>query len=127
MSPPNRRGGALLLLTLHLTGCAGWRPVEHGPALAEAPDSESRVEARITLMDGIQIHLFDSFVRGDSIFGRPRGTDYQLGVPLLDVAEVEVRPSSTARTGARLVGFTLVFGVLLLGGAVFAVWASQSL
>jgi hypothetical protein len=35
------------------------------------------------MADGIQIHLYESFVRGDSIFGRPRGTEYRLGVPLL--------------------------------------------
>ena len=111
---------ALLLLTLHLTGCQTWRPTTASPRELIGERQPSSV--RVTLASREVIILEEPRLASDSIEGviTDASVDADDGleaaVAQRDVASMEVRQFSLGRTlalgvigGAGVIGFAVLF------------------
>jgi len=130
-----KRGLALLLLVLHLTGCHTWRPVTVSPR--QLIEEEQPERLRIRQADGKQLDIRDPRVERDSLTAMVRG---RRGVPrpagngtrsvryenvvriaLTDVTAVEARHLSVFRTVA-----VTVLGLVVSTALALVICESQS-
>ena len=108
---------SILLLALHLSGCASYSQTATPLAtLTSSPRPPERV--RITRNDGARVEIWQPFVRNDSVIGQnavPQQATQYLVVPLPDVKSVEVRQPSPLLTLALVgVAVGLTVGILEL-------------
>jgi hypothetical protein len=105
--------GLVLLASMTLSGCHGWRSQTNPPSGAQLPDP-----ARITRTDASVVVLRDAAVSRDSIVGqvdRSGGTE-RVAIPLSQVRRIDARGMDGGRTA--LLGAGILAG--LLGLAVLA-------
>jgi glycerol-3-phosphate O-acyltransferase len=118
-----KRGLALLMLVLHLTGCTTWRPVTVSPS--QLVEEEQPERLRIVRADGTQMVIgaprveSDSLTalvwgRGDDGRGRAQYRD-TVRIALSDVSTVAVSRFSAGRTAVAVVG--IFFGVVAVSVA----------
>ena len=94
---------ALLLLVLHLSACAIWRPYNVSPA--QLIEDEALDRLRVTGPDGRQVILRDAYVHGDSVSGR--SSLGELRGYALDEVQIEVQDDG--------VGPAVAVGVVVVG------------
>lgn len=115
---PLRRTVCVALLLMQLAGCMTWHVV---PGTPEQQTGAQRIShARLRLRDGSEIQLHDVTVSADSVIGFPGAGRERRAVPVADVASIERRQLSAARTAALVVGTATVATLVLVGAA----WAS---
>jgi hypothetical protein len=110
-----RRAICAALLLIQLTACMTWRPVRGS---LDQPVEPIR-NARLTLRNGAELSLHDVTVRSDSVMGLAGDARVRRAFPSADVASIERRELSIARTAA-VVGGTAVLAFLVLLGATIA-------
>lgn len=110
---------AVGVLLVHATGCATWRPL-HG-TMAQNVRAEGIPTARVVLRDGRHLVLSDVVVRADSVYGYQKDVQARRAFAIRDVAYVEERRVSVARTLAA------VGGVAVLALLIYAVLLAQAL
>jgi hypothetical protein len=97
--------GLVLLASMSLSGCHGWRAQPNPPSGAQLPSP-----ARITRTDESVLVLRDAAVSHDSIVGQVdrSGEAVRVAIPLSQVRSIDARRMDGARTA--------LLGVGVLGG-----------
>lgn len=117
------RSFALLLVVAALTGCTTWAHQSAPPAQVVADHPGALV--RVTRTDHSVITLRDVAVTSDSLTGTTNDTArLRVTMPVADVASVETREVSAARTAGLGVG---AVGVVLAVAGIAAALALLSL
>lgn len=105
----------LLLASMTLSGCQGWRAQTNPPSGAQLPNP-----ARITRTDESMLVLRNAAVSHDSIVGQVgrSGATERVAVPLSQVRRIDARRMDGARTALLGAGVLVgVFGLVVLAAS----------
>lgn len=102
------RLNSAVLLTIYLFGCTRWKQPDIAPdqVLAKRPQL-----VRVTRPDSTVLQLRHPWIAGDSLYGRA-GAD-TTGLPLTDVAKLEIRATNVVGTVILVGGVTLLLAASL--------------
>jgi len=109
-------------LILSLAGCASWRAVDVQPP-GQYVQTAHPDRIRVVQAGGAALALQAPYVSGDSLIGVRRdlgggGSGGPVALPLTSIRELQVRKVSAAKTGALVLGGSLlVCAALLLAAA----------
>ena len=119
------RAAALLMLLVHVAGCATWQTLDrpYASTLPQTPEHG----VRVTTSEGEQVVIQEPRIEGQVLSGRlldedRRRTEIPWSVQLSEVAEIAVTRTST---GARIAQMTVL--LVLVGGGIFLYWLDNEL